>query len=56
VKPISINALAKLRDDKAVPDGWDMYNRIEVQTSKVKARASDMRPTVFRQIWPALAG
>ena len=46
---MSINALAKLRDDKAVPDGVDVEARIEVQTSKVKARASDMRPTVFRQ-------
>ena len=46
---MSINALAKLRDDKAVPDGVDVGVRIEVQTSKVKARASDMRPTVFRQ-------
>lgn len=37
VKPNSINALAKLRDDKAVPDGVDVRRRIERGATRVKA-------------------
>ena len=36
VKPNSINALAKLRDDKAVPDGVDVDLRIGLSSQRVK--------------------